>query len=616
MLVHAPLSFEAAAALILLMGVLAQWLAWRTRIPSIILLSLCGFIAGPVLGLLKPEQQFGHAFQAIIGLSVAVILFDGGLNLRFHELKQAVSGVRRLVYLGVPLGFGIYSVATHYIGGLSWPVALVFGAIIVVTGPTVIMPLLRQAMLKSRIASFLKWEAILNDPIGALLAVLVFDYFVYSTRGEFSGGVLWELAAAVGVAALLGGGAAYLMGLALRHNALPEYLKHPLTLAVVVAVFVGANILQDGAGLLAVTAMGVVMGNMRLADIEELRRFKEYISILLLAVVFILLTASLEPHVLMRLRWGGALLILVIMLLARPLAIWIATLGARMPRREKWLLAWIAPRGIVAAATAGVFAPRLEAAGYADANLLVPLVFALIFVSVLVHGLTLGRLARALGLAANSRNRLLIVGASPWTVELARALQEGGGGVLLVDDSWHRLRAARLAGVPVYYGEILSDTAEAALDLHDVGALLAASGNDAYNALVCTTFGPQLGRGHVFQLPMAAADAGDPKAMTRSVRGRIAFTDTAFYDDLWTRLAQGWVFQKTHLTQTYGYPQYLQDLPPGSLPLLALGEQGVQMNGPRTSFNPGAGDTVFSFGMPRREPSSGTLLTADSTGSA
>lgn len=227
--------------------------------------------------------------------------------------------------------------------------------------------------------------------------------------------------------------------------------------------------------------------------------------------------------------------------------------------------------------------------------------FALIFVTVLVHGLTLGSLARALGLAATSRNRLLIVGASPWSAAFARALQEAGGSVLLVDNSWQRLRGPRLAGVPVYYGEILSDAAEAAMDLHDVGALLAASGNDAYNALVCTAFAPQLGRGRVFQLPMTAADADDPKAVGRSMRGRVAFADTAFFDDLWTRHARGWVFQKTRLTDSYGYEQYLRDAAPETLPLLAIGPQGLQVHAPRTTFAPCAGDTVLSFGPPRPE---------------
>ncbi|MGH8321034.1 MAG: cation:proton antiporter, partial [Gammaproteobacteria bacterium] len=528
-----------AIALILVLGVATQWLAWRSKLPAIILLTIAGLVVGPGLHLLQPGLQFGHALETIISLSVAVVLFDGGLNLRFHELQHAAIGVRRLVYLGVPISFVLYSLATHYVGGLSWPVAAVFGAIIVVTGPTVILPLLRQAKLTRRVASYLKWEAIINDPIGALLAVLVFEYFIYSGGGGFSPKVAWDLGTAITAGGVFGGGVAYLLGRAFRRHVVPEYLKLPITLALVIGVFVAANATQDEAGLLAVTVMGIVMGNMHLPGIEEMRRFKEYITILLVSIIFILLTADLNPHILSHLRWDGALLIVVIMLVARPLAVWVATFGAGMHKRERLLLAWIAPRGVVAVATAGVLAPRLRAAGYADAELLVPLMFVLVFATVLIHGLTLERIARVFGLAAAASNRLLIVGASPWTTEFARILIESGANALVVDNSWHRLSGPRLAGIPVYYGEILSESAEASLELHDVGILLAATDNDAYNALVCTAFAPSMGRGLAFQLPMVAAESGDPKGVNRGMRGRIAFDEEAIYEELWRRLNQG-----------------------------------------------------------------------------
>ncbi len=596
------LDLAGAVALILVLGVAAQWIAWRIKLPAIILLSAAGLVAGPVLHVLQPSLQFGHALETIISLSVAVVLFDGGLNLRFHELRHAAIGVRRLVYLGVPISFVLYGLATHYIGGLSWPVALVFGAIIVVTGPTVILPLLRQARLTRRVASYLKWEAIINDPIGALLAVLVFEYFIYSASGRFSGQVAWNLAIAVVAGGLSGGIVAYLTGQAFRRHLVPEYLKLPITLALVIGVFVGANAVQNEAGLLAVTVMGIVMGNMHLPNIEEMRRFKEYITILLVSLIFIVLTANLNPRILSHLRWDGALLILVIMVVARPLAVWVATFGAGMPKRERLLLAWIAPRGVVAVATVGVLAPRLQAAGYQDANLLVPLMFALVFITVLIHGLTLERIARAFGLAAAVSNRVLIVGASPWATGFAQALIDSGANALVVDTSWHQLSGPRLTGIPVYYGEILSETAEAALELHDVGILIAATSNDAYNALVCTAFAPSIGRGQVFQLPMYAAEAGDPKGVTRGMRGRIAFGDEALYEELWRKLNLGWVFQKTHLTETYTFEKYLADCPQGSMQLMVVKPTGgLTLHTKSAPFSPGPEDTVISFGPSRKE---------------
>lgn len=591
-----------AVAVILVLGVIAQWLAWRIKLPAIILLSAFGLVAGPVLHVLQPGLQFGHALQTIISLSVAVVLFDGGLNLRFHELKHAATGVRRLIYLGVPISFILYSAATHYIGGLPWPVATVFGAIIIVTGPTVIVPLLRQTKLTRRVASYLKWEAIINDPIGALLAVLVFEYLVYSASGRSSGQVVGNLGIAVAAGGLCGAGVAYLIGQAFRRHFVPEYLKLPITLASVIGVFVAANAVQEEAGLLAVTVMGIVMGNMRLPNIEEMRRFKEYLTILLVSTIFIVLTADLNPSILSHLRWDAAFLIVVIMVAARPLAVWIATLGAGMPTRERLLLAWIAPRGVVAVATVGVLAPQLQVAGYAGADLLVPLMFALVFTTVLLHGLTLERVARRFGLAAVASNRLLIVGASPWTTDFAQALMEAGANALVVDNSWHRLSAPRLAGVPVYYGEILSETAEAALELHDVGLLIAATSNDAYNALVCTAFAPSMGRGQAFQLPMSAAEAGDPKGVTRGMRGRIAFSDAALYEDLWRQLNLGWVFHATHLTETYTFERYLADCPAGTLQLISVRKAGgLVLHTQTMSSSPGPGDTVISFGPSRKD---------------
>lgn len=593
-------SLGVAVALVLVLGVSMQWLAWRVRMPAIALLTIAGLLIGPVFGVLDPAREFGASLQTIISLSVAVILFVGGLNLRFHELNQAASGVRRLVYLGVPLGFGIYSLATHYIGGLSWPVALVFGAIIVVTGPTVILPLLRQTALRRRIASYLKWEAIINDPIGALLAVLVFEYFLYSGRGWFSWQLLWDLGRAVLAAGVFGGLAALALREVFRRDLAAEYLKYPLTLATVIAVFVASNLVQDEAGLLAVTVMGIALGNMGLASIEELRRFKEYISTLLIAVVFILLSASLQPSVLEHLHWDGALLIAVILVVARPLVVWLATLGSHVRWRERLLLSWIAPRGIVAAAVAGVFEPRLMQAGYADAELLVPLMFALIFVTVILHGSTLGWMARMLGLASKRRDRLLIVGASPWSSEFARTLHEAGLNVLVVDNSWHRIRVPRLAGVPVYYGEILSDSASEALELNDVGTLLAATSNDAYNAHVCTAFSAYLGQTQVFQLPMYTA-ADDAKRYSRGLRGNLAFGENAHYEELWRWIMQGWTFQKTRLSESYGYDNYLRDCAAGALQLVTVGTDGLlHVHSPKNPYQPKEGDLIIGFGPPRQ----------------
>ncbi len=587
-------------AIVIGLGLLAQWVAWRVRLPAIVLLLAFGIFAGPISGLISPGEDFGDFLRPVVSLCVAVILFTGGLSLQFHELRQAASGVRRLVYLGVPLAWLFGTLAAHYIGGIAWPVALVFGAIIVVTGPTVIMPMLRHAMLNRRTASYLKWEGIINDPIGALLAVLVFQYFIY--RG--AGGALDETLAGLGRAILFGGllGSVpgWLIGKAFRRGGVPDYLKPPVTLALVLCVYVAANQAQHEAGLLAVTVLGIVMGNMGLPSIQEMRRFKEYITILLVSAVFIVLTADLQPAVIARVDWRVAALIAVVMLIVRPLTVWLATIGAGLDWRDRLLVGWIAPRGIVAAAVGGLFGPALADAGYADGDMLVPLIFSLVFATVLAHSFTLGPLSRALKLAAPNRNRVLLVGASPWSTEFARTLKSLDIGVLLVDTSWHRLREARLAGIPVYYGELLSENAEQSLELNDVGTLLALTSNDAYNALICTAFAGELDRSKVYQLPMYAADDDDPRGLVRTMRGQAAFGEHAVYEDLWTHLAAGWKFHRTPLTESYGWEEYQQECAEGTLHIMNVSDDGeIAVHTPQRRFEPRAGDTVISFGPPK-----------------
>lgn len=604
---------------IVALGVGAQWLAWRTHLPAIILLAVAGLLAGPVFGLIDPSEDIGHRLPAVIGLAVAIILFEGGLNLQLSELKVAAAGVRRLVYLGVPLAWGLSSAAAHYIGGLGWPVSLVFGAIMVVTGPTVIMPMLRQARLNRRTASYFKWEGIVNDPIGALLAVLVFQFITLQGLG-FDGvarGLGWALLSG----GLLGGVGGWLTGKAFQAGMVPEYLKSPVMLGLVLVVYALSNSLQSEAGLLAVTIMGITVGNMRLAGIQDMKRFKEYITVMLVATVFVILTSDLDRAVLSRIDWRGAALVAAVLLITRPATIMLATIGSGMDWRDRLLLSWIAPRGIVAAATAGVMGPTLaehamqldsaDAAKLAlDAQTLLPLVFAVIFATVFFHGLSIGWLARRLDLTTGDQQKVLIVGASPWSIALASKLQEIGIGVLLADSSWHNLRPARLAGVPVFYGEILSEFAEESLEISHVGNVLAATSNDAYNALVCTALAHDVGRARVFQLPMGDGSEEDPRRVSRPLRGQQAFGSDALFEKLWRRHVRGWKFYRTRITDSYTYSDFLRDSTQDALPIMIIRADGsVRLVEAQKGIEPGAGDTVLYYAperpVARAEPAAG-----------
>lgn len=588
-------------ALIAVAGMTAQWIAWRFGIPAIVGLTAAGFIVGPMLGLVHPTEDFGDLFKPLVQIAVAVILFEGGLNLRFHELSHAGAGVRRLTTVGLVFSFALGAIAARFVGDLSWPVAIEFGAIIVVTGPTVIMPLLRHARLRSRTASLLKWEGIVNDPLGALLAVVVFEYFVLSGGGSSAG---YELAAVVALTLILAGGLGWFAGQALgaayRRGLVPEYLKGPGMLATVIVTYALGNLLLDEAGLLTVTALGVAIGNANLPSIEELRRFKEYMTIVLVSTLFIVLTADLDPALIRELDWHGFALIALVIFVVRPLAVIGATVGTDMSWQERALLGWIAPRGIVAAAVAGAFSKRMLEAGYADAGKLLPLVFVLIIATVVLHGFSIGWLARRLDLASKSSNGLIIVGASPWSIDLARTLHQLDVSVIVVDASWHRLRPARLAGVNSYFGQVMSESAEQILDLSSMGYVLAATDNDAYNALVCTRFSNEFNRNAVFQMPMPVSEEDERKGFTTALRGRRAFSEEALYEVLLQRYFEGWRFQKTRLTEEFSFEEYRERIDGGLFATMVVRESGALLLD-LSRYKPEPGDYVVNFLPPESE---------------
>ena len=333
-----------------------------------------------------------------IGMAVAIIVFEGGLNLNLRELRTAGSGVIRLVFLALPLNWLLGSIAGHYLGGMAWSVSVLFGSILVVTGPTVIMPLLRQAKLEPRTASFLKWEAIANDPIGATLTLLILSFLVV-LRSE---GEHFRAVSALAVHVVLGVLSASALGIALpyglriafRRDLVPEYLKTPVLLAGALAVYALGEAIQAETGLVGATIFGVTLANIEITGLQELRRFKESLTVFLVSGLFILLTANIDPSVVRHLSWPIVVTASAILFIVRPAAIGIATIGAKMNWRERLLVGWIGPRGVVAAAVAGLAGDQLSHAGYRDGALILPMVFTVIAATVVLHGLTLSPLAR------------------------------------------------------------------------------------------------------------------------------------------------------------------------------------------------------------------------------
>ncbi|MEQ9003961.1 MAG: sodium:proton antiporter [Pseudomonadales bacterium] len=588
----------AKLALIGALGAAAQWLAWRARLPAIVLLLAAGFVAGPVTGVLDPANDFGELLRPMVALAVALILFEGGLSLNFAELRETSVAVRRLVTAGALIAFGLGAVAAHYLAGLSWPSALVLGAILVVTGPTVVMPLLRHARLQPRAASLLRWEAILADPVGALLAVLVFE-IVLVLRTDFTAD---ELALMVGGAALWAGLGGYGLGkllvLAFIRGMVPEFLKAPVVVAAVLATYAISDMFLEESGLLTVTVLGVTLGNSRIASLAELRRFKEFVTVLLVSGVFIILTATLDLATLAALAPRDAVFLAALLFGVRPAAVLLSTAFTGVPIRERLLAAWIAPRGVVAVAVSGLFAVALTEQGIADGERLVALTFAVVMLTVVVHGFTLAPLARLLKLGATGPEGVIIVGGSAWSTALAEQLKAMALPALMVDRNWNHLRDARYQGIEVYYGEILSELAEHHLDFNRYGYLIAATDNDDYNALLCTDFGPEFGRGNVFQIGRPDTDE-DRHSLSVTLGGRPLLNEVGGYATLNAHAAACWEFRKTTLTADFGERELRAQLSEdGALVLARRGAGVVWLTGAEPpKLQPD--DVVLSFGPAR-----------------
>ena len=566
-------------ALIGTLGIGAQWLAWRLQRPAIVLMAIAGLLFGPFIGWLltlgapatvqhvletfrlDPVKDFGDVYRPMIGIAVAIILFEGGMTLRFKDLGDASRAVGRMVFIAAPIAWALGAAAAHYIVGVQWDLAVMIGGLFVVTGPTVIMPLLRQAHLKSRPANVLKWEGIVNDPLGALFAVGGYEFIRFSMTEASMVFVFAKLAFAAILGGLVGVASGWGLAWAFRRGYIPEYLKAPVVLAWVLLIYVLANTLAEETGLLAVTALGMTMANTKFASMVEMRRFKENIAIILVSGVFVILTATLEPAILKAFftDWRVIAFVLTMMIIVRPVAVMLSTLWSGLTWRESLLVSIIAPRGVVAVAVAGLFAAELQAIGRPDGEIFIPLAFALVFSTVLFAGFFITPIAKALGLNAGSGNGVLIVGANPWSLGLAKALKEMDIGVLVADTNWRRLRGARLEGHATFYGEVLSENADYRLDHTAFNHLIAATPNDAYNALVCVEFAPELGRHRVFQVAGQEKDDLDTDGIAFTSRGRTLSSRARSFDTLTRDWWGGWRFRTTNLSTTYGLKDLYDD---------------------------------------------------------
>ena len=562
---QAVLTIAGIAAL----SIMCQWFAWWVKLPAILFLLLAGIVVGPVTGLINPDELFGDLLFPFVSLSVAVILFEGSLTLKFSEISGLQSVVRRMVTSGLLVTWAVITLSTYHLLDFPFELALLFGALAVVTGPTVIVPMLRTVRPNARIANILRWEGIVIDPIGALLAVLVFEFIVSGQGGAALGNTLASFARILVVGAVIGVVAGYLLGLALRNHWLPAYLQNIAVLATVFAVFALSNEVESEAGLLTVTVMGLWLANMRKVPIEGILDFKESLSVVLISALFIVLAARIDFNQFRSLGWGAIGVLAAIQFIARPLKILVSTYGSSLNWRERSLLAWIAPRGIVAAAVAALFSLRLQNAGYEQAELLVPLIFLIIIGTVVLQSSTARMLASLLKVAEPEPRGFLIIGANPVARIIAAALKKQGYNSTLCDNSWANVRTARMRGLSTFYGSAVSQYADRKLDLVGIGRLLAMSNQQEVNFLAVHRYRREFGDKHIYSL-QAKSPTDDSKQTATLPGGYVAFGEDVSYERLAHALSVGAEIRETRLSANFDFDAYYRKYYKKAIPLFAL----------------------------------------------
>ncbi len=599
------------------LGIAAQWFAWRLKLPAILLLLLAGFAAGPISGLvtvngepwLNPDGLFADVLFPVVSLSVAVILFEGGLTLKLGEFKVVGAAVRNLCSIGVVVTWAVCAVAARFVLGFDWPLSLLFGAMLTVTGPTVIGPLLRQVRPTGSTGTVLKWEGILVDPIGAVLAVLVVEAIVAGMHLDSVGHgearhVAWEITNAIIFTILdgvvIGGVAAALLIVLMKRYWVPDFLQSPVTLVLVIVAFAASNHFREESGLLAVTVMGMVLANQKFAPVKHIIEFKENLRVLLISGLFILLSARLPLDTVKAIGWEHLAFLMIVIFIARPASVFLSTLGTNLTFKQRTLIGLIAPRGIIAAAIASVFAIKLGNEGYEGADQLVPAMFLVIVGTITFCGLCATPLARWLGQAADDPQGVLFVGAQGWVREMALALQREGFDTLLIDTNRHNTKAGRMAGLETKTGSILSEHLEEELDLGRFSKLIAMTGNDEANSLAAVQMIETFGREQIYQI---APHSKDPRRVkdhlqdqTHTLTGRFMVGHDFPFNAYADRFARGAEVKATKLTDEFNWADYQQHHGDRATPLFLITNAGkLRVFTANDSPKPSAGNTVIAI---------------------
>jgi len=463
---------------------------------------------------------------------VGIILFEGGLSLRFSEFRNVGKIIRNLISIGALVTWIIATAAAYFLLNFEFKLALLFGSILIVTGPTVILPLLRQIRPKGNLFSISKWEGIMIDPVGAVIAVLVFEEILTGGFESFSAVSIFGLIKTIIIGFGIGWIGAQLIILFLKRYWIPDFLHNSAAIMMVITSFIISNLLQHESGLLTVTIMGILLANQKKVSIKHIIEFKENLRVILISSLFIILASRLKIEDLAHLNANTFIFLGILIFIARPLSVFASTIGQKLNLKEKIFLSWLAPRGIVAAAVSSIFAIELAANDYPDAERLIPLTFIVIIGTVILYGLSAVSLARSLKLSEPNPQGVLIVGAHSWARRLAKIIKDLGFRTLLVDSNPDNIEAARGGQLEAVLANILSEDIIDELNLQGIGKLFAVTPNDEVNALAALHFTEIFGRSEVYQLPYKRKEFSDEQRVSRHLRGRCLFNTTMTYEKI------------------------------------------------------------------------------------
>jgi len=500
---------------IVILGIVAQWVAWRMKLPAILPLILIGLLVGPLSTLYTEDGSKliepvyngekglfpGELLYHFVSLAISIILFEGGLTLKRSEVRNVGPMITKLITLGSAVTFFGAGIAAHFIFDLSWQVSFLFSSLIIVTGPTVITPILRNIPLKKDVSAILKWEGILIDPIGALVAVLVFEFISVGEGQEYTMTALIEFGKILLFGFTFGFTFAHGLAFAIKKNLIPHYLLNVVSLSVVLLVYIESDIFAHESGLLAVVVMGLVMGNLNLPNLKELLYFKESLSVLLISILFILLAAHIDLEDLQLIySWNTALLFAIIVFLIRPIGVFLSAQGSDLKFNEKIFISWVGPRGIVAAGIASLFGSKLIARGEPGAEFITPLVFTIVLGTVLLNATTARPFAKLIGVFLTKSEGILIVGASKASRLIGRYLQRNNRHVVLIDSNQSNIDKAQKAGLEAISANIYADNLTDNIELNDVGYLIAMTANPEINKYAIEKFQEEFGENGSFRI--------------------------------------------------------------------------------------------------------------------